>query len=72
MYNMTNILLVEDNIGFRELFREHLKERSLNVKLIEANDPIEGLQLLTKYKYNFDISQTHPIHCPSIELTQKF
>ncbi len=51
---MTNILLVEDNLGFRDLFKEFLKESSMQVKLIEANNPIEGLQLLTKYKYNFD------------------
>ncbi|NOT79775.1 MAG: response regulator [Bacteriovoracaceae bacterium] len=51
---MTNILLVEDNLGFRELIREHLVESNLKVRLIEANNPIEGLQLLTKHKYNFE------------------
>jgi len=48
------ILLVEDNSGFRELFKEFLKESSLQVKLIEAINPIEGLQILEKQKYNFD------------------
>lgn len=51
---MTNILLVEDNLGFRELIREHLVDSNLKVRLIEANNPIEGLQLLMKHKYNFE------------------
>ena len=51
---MQNILLVEDNVGFRNLFKELLTESSLKYHLVEANNPLEGLDILRKYKYKFD------------------
>jgi len=55
---MTKILLVEDNHGFRELFKECLKEyiqdSSIKVTVVEAQNPIEGLQICTKHDYDFD------------------
>jgi CheY-like chemotaxis protein len=51
---MINILLVEDNIGFRHLLKEMFNESSLMINLVEANNPLEGLDQMTKYKYNFD------------------
>ena len=46
--------MVEDNVGFRNLFKELLSESSLKFRLLEANNPMEGLELLKKHKYNFD------------------
>ena len=51
---MINILLVDDNLSFRHLFRELLSESSLKFKLVEANNPIEGLEQFKNYKYSFD------------------
>lgn len=51
---MLNILLVEDNAGFRNLLKELFNESILKFRLFEANDPIEGLQLLKNQNYNFD------------------
>lgn len=51
---MIKILIVEDNPGFRHLLKEFLQESSLSFKLVEANNPIEGLDLFNKNDYNFD------------------
>jgi two-component SAPR family response regulator len=51
---MINILIVEDNVGFRHLLRDLLQESNLKFNLVEVDNPIEGLTQFTKYKYNFD------------------
>jgi len=51
---MINILLIEDNLGFRELLKELFRERSIKVNLIEAENPIEGLKKFSKYEHDFD------------------
>lgn len=51
---MLNILIIDDNAGFRELLREMLSETKLHFNLAEASDPIEALEEFKKYNYNFD------------------
>ena len=52
---MINILLIEDNIGYRELFRDLLSETSLKFNLIEADNPIQGLEKINSYHNDFQI-----------------
>ena len=51
---MLNILMIDDNAGFRELLREMLKESKIVFNLVEAKDPIEALEKFKKYNHNFD------------------
>jgi CheY-like chemotaxis protein len=51
---MLNILIIDDNAGFRHLLREMLSETKLHFNLAEASDPIEALEEFKKYNYNFD------------------
>lgn len=51
---MINILFVEDNPGFRHLFKEMLNESSLEFNLVEAINPLQGLELYIKNNCNFD------------------
>ncbi len=51
---MINILLVEDNQGFRELLKELFKERSIKANVVDAENPIEALKNFSKYEQDFD------------------
>lgn len=50
---MINILLIDDNLGFIEVFKEMLLESSMQFNLVEASNPIEGLEKLARHNYNF-------------------
>lgn len=50
---MINILFVDDNLGFIHLFKELLVESSIRFNLVEASNPLEGLEQFIKYNYNF-------------------
>jgi len=52
---MINILLIEDNVGYRELFKAHLGDTSLKYNLVEVDNPIDGLEKLCNYRGNFQI-----------------
>jgi len=51
---MINILLIDDNLGFRHLLKELLKESTLSLNIVEADNPIEGLSQFHKYERKFD------------------
>lgn len=51
---MINILIIDDNADFRELLRDLLREKNLTFNLVEANDPIEALEMFNKHNRNFD------------------
>lgn len=52
--SMINILIVDDNSGIRELLKEHLRESSLRFNIVEAENPLEALNLFKKFNYDFD------------------
>jgi DNA-binding NtrC family response regulator len=45
---MENILLIDDNEEFRELFKISLEHAGIHKKLLEAKDPLEGLAIFNK------------------------
>lgn len=47
---MFSVLLVDDESNFRELVRLHIHKQIGAVKIYEAANPIEGLELFEKYK----------------------
>lgn len=51
---MVNILLLEDNEGFRHLLKELLKESQVPFNLVEVDNPLDGLNQFKKNNYNFD------------------
>lgn len=46
--------IIDDNSGFRDLLRELLGETKLLFNLVEADNPIEALELFKKFNHNFD------------------
>lgn len=51
---MINILMIDDNTAYIYYFRELLKESSLKFNLVEASNPLEGLEKFNKFLYLFD------------------
>lgn len=51
---MINILIVDDNSGIREVLKDLLKESSLRFNVVEAENPIDALNLFKKHNYDFD------------------
>lgn len=55
---MTKVLVVDDSEGFRFIVSELLKQRVPNVDIVEADDGSQGLEILEKYDYDFDVIVT--------------
>lgn len=55
---MTKVLVVDDSDSFRFVVSEMLKLRVPGVDIVEADDGSQGLEILEKYDYNFDVIVT--------------
>lgn len=55
---MTKVLVVDDSESFRFIISEMLKIRIPGVDIVEADDGSQGIEILEKYDYDFDVIVT--------------
>lgn len=53
--SMGDILLIDDNPDFREVFKVSLEQAGIRRNILEASDPIEALEVFNKNRHKIQI-----------------
>jgi CheY-like chemotaxis protein len=53
--SMGDILLIDDNPDFREVFKVSLEQAGIKRNVLEASNPIEALEIFNKYRHKIQI-----------------